>query len=118
MKRPNHLRVQYLRQIRREIDVAQELEVLGRKLDADAVNRTIRRSAYAERISPHLPLTTEELMVAISEVASLIADTSPPSVTTVRRWLFLYLVTPCESREKIFSKVTNTKKANTFLYEE
>jgi len=77
-----------------------------------------RRLEYSERIVNALPLTTEALMVAISEVASTIDDPTPPSVLTVCRWLYLHQRTVSGIGKTRDPKNRCHQDTNVFLYEE
>ena len=117
MKKSDSRRAEQLRAIRQELDIGHEMERITTPPNTDQVARTQRRREYAERIVKALPLTTEALLVAISEVASAIDDPAPPSPLTVRRWIFLH------QKESGIPKICYPAKPSdrenlTFLYEE
>ena len=67
-----------------------ELKLLDTQCNENTPARIRRRKTYIHHIAGHPPLTTEALVVAISAVAFVINDPAPPSVLTIRRWLYLY----------------------------
>ena len=116
MKKSDSYREEQLRAIRQELDIAHEMERIVPPTP-DQIARVQRRLEYSERIVKALPLTTEALLVAISEVASAIDDPAPPSPLTVRRWIFLH------QKESGIPKICYLAKPSdrenlTFLYEE
>lgn len=117
MKRRDQ-RKEELRVIRHELDVVDELARIATRLSPTQVAKAKRRIEYTVRIVGALPLGTEALMVAISEVASAINDPHPPSVVTVRRWLYRYL-TMGSRTHKIFGPESACDPLKTGrLYEE
>lgn len=118
MKRSDPRRAETLRVIRRELDIANEVEQIATPPNLDDYARAQRRLEYSERIAKALPLTTVEMLVAISEVASNIDDPAPPSVMTVRRWLVLYLRMDSGIQKISIPRSPGAQKPAQFLYEE